>query len=214
MPRAKPPLRDRFRTWLVDSEFAPGTTIPGEIDLARRFGVSRAAIREVIMHFAHLGVLERVRNRGTTVCAVAPERLAGDLSLCFGLAGFSPGDLTEARRLVEVGVAGLAARRLTPSGAARLRALIEAMATETNLEHADALDRDFHLALVETCGNPCLSLFAGVIQTLFRRQHRQRYHTRAAIAKSVADHRVLLDLLERGDASAAQARIAAHIVSV
>ncbi len=155
--------------------------------------------------------MQRVRNRGTTVCAVAPERLAGDLSLCFGLAGFAPGDLAEARRLVEMGVAGLAARRVTPAAVARLRALIDAMAAERNLDRADALDCDFHLALVEACGNPCLAMFAGVIQTLFRRQHRQRWRTRAAVKASIASHREILAAVEAGDAARAQDLIAKHI---
>jgi len=204
-------LHARFRAWLRAEEFGPGDGIPGEIELAEHFGVSRSAIREVIQHHSHLGILERVRNRGTTVRAVDPVQLGDDLALCFGLAGFAPGDLSEARQLIEIGVAGLVARRLTPTDAARLRALIEAMAAERDLDRADALDRDFHLALVEACGNPCLAMFAGVIQTLFRRQHRQRWRTRAAVAASVASHREILAALEAGDTQRAQDLLAAHI---
>jgi GntR family transcriptional repressor for pyruvate dehydrogenase complex len=204
-------LHTRFRAWLRAQEFGPGDSIPGEVELAAQFGVSRSAIREVIQHHSHLGILERVRNRGTTVRAVDPVQLGEDLALCFGLAGFAPGDLAEVRRLVEVSVAALVARRLTPAATARLRALIEAMAAERDLDRADELDRDFHLALVESCGNPCLAMFAGVIQTLFRRQHRQRWRTRAAVAASVASHRDILAALEAGDAARAQDLITQHI---
>lgn len=204
-------LVERFRVHLRDAGLKPGDRLDGEIELARRFGVPRAALREVIMHFCHLGVLERVRNRGTSVRAVDPAALGEDLALCFGLAGFGPEELKEVRLLIEDAVAGLAARRLTPAAAARLRGLIEAMAAERDPEAADRLDRDFHLALVAACGNPCLGLFAGVIQTLFRRQHRERWRTAAAAAKSVADHRAILAALEAGDAAAARRLLAAHI---
>jgi DNA-binding FadR family transcriptional regulator len=156
-------------------------------------------------------VLERVRNRGTTVCRVCPERLGEDLALCVGLAGFGSGELKEVRQLIEDAAADLAARRLAPAAAARLRDLIDRMAAEREPEAADRLDRDFHLALVEACGNPCLSLFAGVIQTLFHRSHRAVWRNRAAAAKSVADHRAILAALEAGDGERARRLLREHI---
>ena len=204
-------LADRFRDWLRDAELTPGASIPGEVALAERFQASRAAVREVIMHFCHLGILERVRNRGTTIRAVSPERLGADLALCFGLAGFTAADLKEARLLIETAVAGLVSRRLAPAQAPRLRQIIDAMAAADDEDAADRLDRDFHLALVEACGNPCLGLFSGVIQSLFRRQHRGRWRSKAAAAKSVADHRRILAALEAGDAPTAQRLLVAHI---
>lgn len=204
-------LASRFRAWLRDADLKPGDRIPGEIELAERFAVPRAAVREMIMHFSHLGVLERVRNRGTTVRAVSPERLGDDIALCFGLAGFTAADLKETRLLVETTIAGLACRRLQPADATRLRGLIDAMAAERDPEAADRLDRDFHLALIAACGNPCLSMFSGVIQTLFRRQHRKPWLSKVAAAKSVADHRAILAALEAGDSALVQRLLAAHI---
>lgn len=206
-------LADRFRAYLRDGELKPGDRILGEVALAERFAVPRAAIREIIMHFCHLGVLERVRNRGTTVCALSPERLGDDIALCFGLAGFTPADLKETRQLIEIAIAGLVSRRLTAASAAQLRTLIDAMAAEKDPVAADLLDRDFHLALIAACNNPCLSMFSGVIQTLFRRHHRSQFRTRASAAKSVADHRAILAALEAGDAAQAQRLLAAHIES-
>jgi GntR family transcriptional repressor for pyruvate dehydrogenase complex len=204
-------LHARFRTYLLDGEFTPGDGIDGEIALADRFGVSRGAIREVIMHYCHLGLLERVRNRGTTVRAVPTDGLGADLALCFGLAGFTFEEMKEARRLIEDAVVALVARRLTPADRERLHALIAAMEAEHDFDRANQLDRDFHLALVTACGNPCLGMFAGVIQSLFRRRHRQRYRSRAAVAASVAGHRAILAALEQGDADTARRLLDDHI---
>jgi DNA-binding FadR family transcriptional regulator len=204
-------LPTRFRAYLRDAALSPGDQLEGEVALAARFGVSRAAVREVIMHFCHLGVLERVRNRGTTVRAFDPAQLGGDIALCFQLAGFAPGDLKETRVLVEAAVALLVARRLTPAAAGRLHALITAMERETDARRADQLDRDFHLALVESCGNPCLALFSGVIQALFRPAQRERWLGREAAAKSLADHRAILAALEAGDGARARDLLIAHI---
>lgn len=204
-------LHARFRAYLLESEFAPGDRIDGEVALAERFEVSRGAIREIIMHYCHLGLLERVRNRGTTVRAVPTDGLGADLALCFGLAGFTFEEMKEARRLIEDAVVALVARRLTPAAGEHLHELIAAMETERDLDRADQLDRDFHLALVAACGNPCLGMFAGVIQALFRRRHRQRYRSRAAVAASVAGHRAILAALEQGDAETARRLLDEHI---
>ncbi|MCK6488772.1 MAG: FCD domain-containing protein [Planctomycetes bacterium] len=208
-----PVLTARFRDHLRDLGLKPGDLLEGEIALAQRFGVSRGALREVIMHFCQLGVLERVRNRGTSVRALDPEMLASDLATCFALAGFDPADLKETRRLVETGAAALVARRLAPAAAADLQRLIAAMAGEPDLAAADRLDRDFHLRLIAACGNPCLSMFAGVIQALFHQQHRQQFLNRAAVEHSLADHRAILAALEAGDGAAAARLLDAHIAA-
>lgn len=204
-------LAARFRDHLAGLK--PGDRLEGEIDLAQRFGVTRAALREVIQHFTQLGALERVRNRGTTVRACDPAVLGGDLATCIALAGFAAADLKEVRRLVETAAAPLAARRLTPTAQARLEQQISVMAATTEPLAADACDRDFHLALVAACGNPCLDLFAGVIHALFRPPHRQAFLNPAAAAKSVADHRAILAALAAGDGAGAAALLDAHIAA-
>lgn len=207
----KDDLRTRFRMWLVEAGLKPGDRLDGEVELARRFRVSRSAIREVIMHFTHLGLLERVRNRGTTVCAITPERLEGDLALCFSLAGLSFADLKETRLLIETAIMPLLAMRLTPTAVEKLRGLIDAMATESDPVQRDALDRDFHLGLLEVCANRTLTLFSNVIYLLFRRHHRIQFMSDAAAAKSIADHRAILAALETGDAETARRILVAHI---
>ena len=49
--------------------YPPGCQIPSEVELARLFSVSRITANKAIKELAVMGVLERVRGRGTFVCS-------------------------------------------------------------------------------------------------------------------------------------------------
>ena len=52
----------RFREYLTERGFGPGDKLPGELELAEAFGISRGDIREVLMHFSHLMITSSVQN--------------------------------------------------------------------------------------------------------------------------------------------------------
>ena len=58
----------------LDSEFAVGQVLPNERDLAARFGVARATLRQALEQLEPEGRLQRRRGVGTTV---APPRVGG-----------------------------------------------------------------------------------------------------------------------------------------
>ncbi|MFJ4715250.1 GntR family transcriptional regulator [Streptomyces sp. NPDC088785] len=61
----------------LDSEFAVGEILPNERDLAARFGVARATLRQALEQLELEGRLQRRRGVGTTV---APPRVGVDVS--------------------------------------------------------------------------------------------------------------------------------------
>ncbi|MEU9774750.1 GntR family transcriptional regulator [Streptomyces sp. NPDC047968] len=61
----------------LDSEFAVGEILPNERDLAARFGVARATLRQALEQLELEGRLQRRRGVGTTV---APPRMGVDVS--------------------------------------------------------------------------------------------------------------------------------------
>ncbi|MEW2547640.1 GntR family transcriptional regulator [Streptomyces sp. NPDC047002] len=61
----------------LDSEFQVGEILPNERDLAARFGVARATLRQALEQLELEGRLQRRRGVGTTV---APPRLGVDVS--------------------------------------------------------------------------------------------------------------------------------------
>ncbi|MCF3961618.1 GntR family transcriptional regulator [Streptomyces fuscigenes] len=64
----------------LDSEFDVGEILPNERDLAARFGVARATLRQALEQLELEGRLQRRRGVGTTV---APPRLGVDVSTTY-----------------------------------------------------------------------------------------------------------------------------------
>ncbi|WP_406141806.1 GntR family transcriptional regulator [Streptomyces sp. NBC_01089] len=64
-------------TEALDSEFAVGEILPNERELAARFGVARATLRQALEQLELEGRLQRRRGVGTTV---APPRVGVDVS--------------------------------------------------------------------------------------------------------------------------------------
>lgn len=206
-------LQENFRSYLLDSAFLPGDKLPSELELAEKFNVSRGAIREVIMYFSHMGLLERTKNKGTFICQVSPEKIESDIALCFQLSGFCFEDLKETRLCMETAMLPLLVKRITPSIIERMQRNIELMESLAEKpEDADILDRDFHLILLEACGNKTLRMFSNVIHLLFSRKFRQKFLNKDAVLKSVRDHKAMLEALRKSDATLLQKIMQEHII--
>jgi GntR family transcriptional regulator, phosphonate transport system regulatory protein len=66
-------IADDIEQWIARGEFRPGTRLPGEVDIAERFGVNRHTIRRAIAALAQRGLLRAERGSGTYIEA---QRLA------------------------------------------------------------------------------------------------------------------------------------------
>ncbi len=52
---------------ITDGDWAPGTLLPGEVELAETFGVARATVNRAMRELTEEGLLERRRKAGTRV---------------------------------------------------------------------------------------------------------------------------------------------------
>lgn len=138
---------------------APGTKLPSERDLMAALGVGRSSIREAINGLAMLGIVEVRHGQGAFIteeaAGVAPSR-----SIAIGLAGGVTRELFEARRVVEVETARLAALRRTDSDLAEIEGALadHKRAIEEGVSAVEPSVR-FHVEVAEAAHNEVLAGF-------------------------------------------------------
>jgi DNA-binding FadR family transcriptional regulator len=153
-----------LRRRIQQGEIEAGGRLPGHRELAAAFDVSVGSVREAISMLISEGLIETRAGLGTFVGNGTPVP-AGRHGPA--LSRKEAEELVEAREVIEVELAALAARRARPDQVARLEAAAETLeaAAASPRAYADA-DVEFHLALAEAAGNRYLLRALGDVRAL------------------------------------------------
>jgi DNA-binding GntR family transcriptional regulator len=181
-----------YQQLLVDiiiGALAPGAQLD-ENALAHRYGGGLAGIRDALARLALEGLVQRRARVGTSV---APLDI------------ISAREAFEARRLVEVECAGLAALHAGAEEVAAIRATLsggEAAVEANDIRALAAMDEAFHVTVAAASGNRAL---AKIVVTLHHQTARywlyaMRAPSRADGLAALAEHRSLADAIASGDA--------------
>src|SRR5688572_12777322 len=206
-------IADQIRELIERGGFEPGTRLPPERDLAQQLGVSRPSLREALIALDVEGRVEVRSNSGVFVSA-APQGPAAAARRTAAM-GESPGQLMEARSVIEGEVVILACARVSDEPLARLRALLRSMEAEIGRRARVDFDREFHLTLAEMSGNVVLTRLVG---ELFDERHSpisakisSRLESTRTWKAALEEHKAILAALEARDPIAAQAAMRAHL---
>ncbi|MBE6406168.1 MAG: FadR family transcriptional regulator [Lentisphaerae bacterium] len=206
-------LIERFQNYLLDSGLSTGDPIPKEIELAEMFEVSRSDIREVIQHFAQLGLLKRVKKRGTVIQELNEEALNRSFSFCLQMGGFYFEEMKEVRIIMETAIAPLIVSRITPENLEKLdRNLQEQFAALDDSVRFEELDSQFHALLFSCCQNRLLSLFTNLLPILFQKKYRERLLSRSWREIGYHSHCKLVEVLRNHDLALFKELILQHIM--
>ncbi|WP_125100102.1 FadR/GntR family transcriptional regulator [Leucobacter chromiireducens] len=192
---------------IASDEIEIGDRLPGEIQLAKTFGVSRAILREALGACATLGLIETRSGSGTFVRSKTEHP-----QLTFG--GYSAEDLIEARPHIEIPAAGYAAERHTEEQLAGLRGYVARMRQTTDLRAWVRLDGQFHRAIAEASGNPVLVAMVISMRQALDPQSEFLNITKARQSASDEEHERIIDAIASGSPEAARAAVAHHIAQV
>ena len=114
-------LTERLRQFMEEGHFRDGDKLPPERALAESFGVSRSSVREAIRALAEKGLLESRQGDGTYVRVPDIEPLKEAILEAVDSEGLMFDEVTEYRRIVEPGIAEIAAVRHTSEQLDRLK---------------------------------------------------------------------------------------------
>jgi len=192
---------ERIRGDILRGVLRPGERLVEE-QLTRRFGISRAPVREALRLLGQQGLVEHLPRRGVRVA----ELSADDITELFGLR-----DALE-RYAVETAL-------VTTPDPVKLAVLeeaterIERAAREDSaLDRADA-HREFHVALVDLAGHRhLLRVYEPVIMQLllYMAANMRREAEQRSPAEGARRHRRLYETVASGDPVAVLAALATH----
>lgn len=154
---------------LIRGDWSTGEKIPPERVLCQQLGVGRASLREALKALEIMGMIETRLGEGTFVCKRSDFFARPLLWAITGSDSSSARDLVEARKLMEVELAGLAAERATAEDLAKIGETLDLM--EASLDEPERFleaDIDFHLAIAEAGHNRILLNAILLIRNLMR----------------------------------------------
>jgi GntR family transcriptional regulator, transcriptional repressor for pyruvate dehydrogenase complex len=198
--------------YLLAGNVAPGERLPPERKLAEALGVGRGVVREALKSLTLLGLIEVRQGDGTYLKRADSELLPQAIE--WGLLLGTPQilDLIEARRHLEVIVAGLAAERRDDAALADLRSLLTDMrGAMGDPDRFVAADVAFHLRVAEASGNQTLYQIMLNIRSLIQVWIARVMHAASDYHPSLDDHVPILRAIEARDVEAARAAAAAHL---
>jgi len=210
-------VADQLRQLIVSGTLSPGDRLPVEGEMSSAFGVSRSTVREALRLLSSQGLIHTVRGvtGGTFVSESDPAAISAYLETSLGrLSGnqnITADELLEARHLLEVPAARLAAQRRSQSQIDAMRRAIEEEQAETERGARFQHHQHFHVALLEAAGNRLLGVMTVPVFRVIRSRFL-RDEPRATFWHEVdSDHQDILDCVVAGDADGAARRMDEHL---
>jgi GntR family transcriptional regulator, transcriptional repressor for pyruvate dehydrogenase complex len=205
---------------IQEEGLGPGDFLGREEDLAAEFGVSRPTLREALKLLASGNLIRASKGPGggIFVARTAEQGISRSLSDAIAMmletGSVSLDELLDARLLLEVPLAGLAAYQPDESTVERLREVVEkeAAAEADDVETHAATDAEIHRTLAAAAGNRMVQALTDwifdVVQPLLI-EVLQPAVVQSAIAEQ---HQALLAAVEKGDPARAERAMKDHLL--
>lgn len=196
---ASDPIAEAVQEAICEGRLPAGTRL-GEEELCRVFGVSRTLVRQALQRLGFAGLVTLRPNRSAFVASPTLDDTASAYA---------------ARRLIEADIIAEATRHCTANDIRTLRQHLKAQAEAQARGHRSEALRllgEFHLIIAEIGGNAILGDF--VRQLVPRTTLSLALFERRDLPSCALDeHRLLIDLMAKGDPKAAAQAMRRHLSS-
>jgi GntR family transcriptional repressor for pyruvate dehydrogenase complex len=203
-------IRDLIEKGLV----RPGDKLPAERDLAVQIGVSRPTVRVGLRALAGMGIVESRHGSGTYIPDGPPVLGSQSLSLLAALHGFTREEMYGARRVLEVGAAGMAAEHATADQLATIAdEVTNLFATLDDPLVFLVHDIRFHRAVADASGNPIIAALVEMVSALYydRRRETAEQASDRDLREAAELHRRIYQAIRARNSEAARNAMNEHL---
>ncbi|GLB59497.1 FadR/GntR family transcriptional regulator [Cytobacillus sp. NCCP-133] len=174
---------EQIEEMISKDSFEPGDKLPSVRELCELFGVGRSAVRDALTSLQGKGIVQIKQGEGTFICRFDSSKLFNSHHLHPGIKDIQ--ELFQARKMVETGLAEMAAKNRSEKDLAKMKELISGAAI-----HGWEEDYQFHMAIAHAAGNDILIQFVQFISETMKKSmmdFHQYIQTQAEIAKKIEE---------------------------
>lgn len=205
---------ENIRRAIYTGTLEAGQQLPSEPDLARQFNVSRSAVREAlkVLELSGLLTVRRGYHGGTFVSPPDFEEASEVATLSLHLGHTTVDQLTEAREVIEIRAAELAATRCSDPEVATLEETIGQMEQYVNLPaRFITADIDFHMAVAEMSQNNVFVFTLSAIRKLLIRDLNRLIVENTMREAIIQQHCDVLGAIKQHDPNRAGRTMRSHL---
>lgn len=199
-------------------QLVSGDRIGTESDLAALLGVSRPTLREAIRLLSSGHLVRAAQGPGGGIFVdSSPEAgmgrtLSSSIAMLFESRKLPIEEMFEARRAIEIPIAGLAARKRDRAALATMHEALDEQASAEDVEASmRETDRAFHRAIAASTGNRLLQAFIDWAYEVLQPSLTAMLDTVIDFNLLLQQHREILAAIESSDAAAAEEAMREHL---
>jgi GntR family transcriptional repressor for pyruvate dehydrogenase complex len=208
----------QIKSLIEAGHIKPGSRLPGERELSQMMKVSRPSLREALHVLSLLGIIENCPGSGTYLTSSSEGWPVEPISILFLLKKGTLMDIFEARKILEGGVAALAASHRSDEDLEAMEEALKGM--QLNLESPKKYAKyelEFHRANIGAAGNLVIAdlvekLYKLLSDTKTRVYRRYTSRIRSYRKQDYRNHEVIFHYIKAGDEQMAARAMVDHLV--
>ncbi len=205
-------IANRLLSLIKEKRLRPGDRLPPERDLALIMKVSRPSLREALRALQLMNIIENRQGSGNYITSLEPEQLVEHLDIVFALDDSTYHDLFQARRILETGIAEMAALNITDEEVLRMEgSLSKATAVIGDADAFLEADMELHAMILQATGNRVLPVFMQSINKIGVLSRRRTGEDIEVRRQTVRDHRSIVAALKARDPEKAKKAMMEHL---
>ncbi len=205
----------QLRELIRDGRLQPGQRLPAERELAERFQVSRASLREAIRALEIEGLVVIRPGSGTFVSEEGFDAAMDVLARQLLAHREALAEVVELRLLLEPQIATLAAQRASTEDKQGLRAILQEQEEQIS-RGGTGVDADtaFHSAVAAASHNQAMKRLSVTMVDLLAPSRDESLQTPERSLRSLRSHQSILAAIDAGAPQAAEQAVRDHIEGV
>jgi GntR family transcriptional regulator, transcriptional repressor for pyruvate dehydrogenase complex len=204
---------------LIDAgHLVPGSKLPGERELAQRMNVSRPSLREALKVLSLLGIIENRPGSGTFLASSSDQWPIEPFSILFLLKKSTLFEIFDARKILEGGVAALAATHRSDEDLKAMEEALENMRLNLGKpEEYTKFEFDFHQTIIEAAGNLVIADLMEKVYKLLKETRTRiyvKYSSRIRVHRDqdYKNHMTIYNAIRAGNPQMAAQTMADHLL--